>query len=252
MKYKLSCIFIAMLFIISSCGATNGKDVMINGKKVHLQKDDLPLYQEYEDNFKANFEEVKDVPTVVKEGADKYFSGRPYIVLVGMDINKDGKKEYFAVEPYSGVHRGILSGIIIGEDGKIQLYLDREKGIYGPGYMLLDFEKMGLKPGEVGCLRLGFSSDSINEMTFYIQSMDNELNVINHHNDLLRSSIYKDRIVVYRNVKTQEKTYGLFDLGFLSEEKMYQLNQKIVSDFRANKAKGIVFKYPEYEQDRKK
>jgi hypothetical protein len=233
------------------CGKGDSREIVINGTKVRLEKRGLSLYEEYEENFGPDFVILTDVPDAVKKRAKAHYRHTNYLVLMGEDINRDGMKEYFVVEPYPGVHRGIVSGIIVGEDGKIQLFMDRKRGLYGPDYMVLDFKRMGLKEGEVECIRIGFSKESIGTRLFFIQMLDEDLNVISRNKDIFLGSIYSANVVAYYDAKTGARTYGMFDLEFLpSEEEMYKLKQTTVNAYRSNRAQGIVWKYPEYEKDR--
>lgn len=252
MRYIFPVVLI-FLTLFMGCGKGDSREVMINGTKVRLEKSDLSLYEEYEENFGPDFVILTDIPAAVEKRARAHYRHTNYLVLMGEDINRDGMKEYFVVEPYPGVHRGILSGMIVGEDGKIQLYINRKRGLYGPGYMVLDFKRMGLKEGEVECIRIGFSKESIGTRLFFIQMLDEDLNVISRHKDIFLGSIYNANVVAYFDGKSRARTYGMFDLEFLpSEAEMYKLEQTAVNEYRSNRAKGIVWKYPEYDQDRRK
>lgn len=241
--------------LLMGCGKADTKEVreiLINGVKVQLKKEDLSLYEEYEKHFKQGFVILTNVSDTVQERAKKYYRGKSFFILMGKDINKDGVREYLVVEPYPGVHRGILSGVIMEENGNIQLYMDRKKGMYGPDYMVMDYKRMGLKKGEVECIRLGYSEENA-ERLFFIQLLDKDLNVISHHGDIFMGSLFSDIIVAYYDPETGERTYDLMHQEFLpSDEEVYKLLQRMIKGYRENKAKGIVWKYPEYEEDRKR
>ena len=233
---KRKTLLFLLVFLTLSCGNTSD-DV-----NELIRKDYLSNYRLMLNYYEINNESVK-------KKFNEYFKGKEYKVIWAWDIDGDGMKEYLAIEEYPGVHRGFKRGVLVDERGKIRLYFDRNKGIYAPEYTVWDFKRTGIKPGDVECFRIGYSEHSEGKtiQDFDVQILDNDLYVIN--NRVSESAPYVGEIIeVDQNSKIE---FSLIRLS-LTEEQIYEDFRERIREFRLNKSAGKAWKYPEYEEDRKK
>jgi len=212
-------------------------------------QESIKHYKEYYSKNWNNYP-VSSVPT--KKIIERYFKTAPYLVVWNWDIDGDGKKEYLALEEYPGVHRGFKRGILVREEGTILLYIDREKGLYAPDDDVFNYQKIGLQTNEVECLRLGFSENQENKKirVFEIMQLDKDLNVIT--GGTRKSSKFSAQMFTRATTTNNKVVYVDFGMPLEGKDKIYEWDRQSIERYRVNKAKGIVFKYPEYEQDRKK
>jgi len=191
---------------------------------------------------------------VVKEKAKEFFGGREYKAIWKWDTDGDGKIEYLLIEPHPEIVKGIKSGILIGEDGEVKLIIDRDKGFYTPEYMVEDFERKGIKKGEVGCIRLLYHKNDGrgNSMVFTKKDREKlkkrrimtELGIMWYERmdkDLKLFPPGEIWIEKYYNPNKDRVEYMVYDFMYIPEEKVYENARKAIKNYRINKSKGIVF-----------
>lgn len=197
----------------------------------------------------------------LKKKIERYMNGTNYQVVWGWDTDGDDVTDYLAVKFFPGIYKGVTQGILIDELGNVKMYIDTDKGLYTPDYMIVDFKAFGFRAGEVGCIRLLFNPYAVRcskkdmddlkirypkRSKYYVQTggfmyqlIDPETNIIQDCL-LARFKYAYDMIEIDYEGSSQGIIYQPFTMETQKEE--LERQQQLVRAYRKNKEQGLVLK----------
>jgi len=212
------------------------------------------VYISYLANFGKEFAYYTVKSKKTEEVFLKYYGDTPYKVITNWDINGDGCVDYFAIEEYKKVRRGLRRGIIVDERGEEILFIDTIKGVYTKDYSVVDLKEIGHAPGEVECYSIGFisymkgksstfavSKDVVNG-GFDLQRLDKDLNIIGSgFKNATAQYRFSNMVMLYYSVADKK---CFFETQFPGPIREIDEQRRKLKEYRDLKKNGIVFMQP--------
>lgn len=271
MKKINGVIIIYFLFLVSGC-----EKATTSPQGVDLQTYNR-FYETYSFKWGSYSIENKNILREVE-----LFLGKTYSVIWKGDMDADCINDYLIVVKDNRIHHGIIRGMVIDDKGTKKLFFDVDKGFYAPSKFscsrlvnngeddeVLLFHRLGIKKGEVKCMRLSFTKKSFlttkNDRLEALQAagiVDDKhftgytsaftVHLIDSEDNLMatppiwfdkKEAAYIGSLMIAKNINHYRQittmTFTVFAPDINSEYNSYK---QAIDLYRKNKAKGVVVK----------
>lgn len=256
---KKTIIISILMLVTSSCSSRQ----FLEGMK----KNNIVFYEGYVQQWLD-----EEVPPAVDKIAQTYISGKRTLIWRG-DMNADGKDEYFIAEKFPDVHHAVTQAVILDERGRLYFSVNTRDGVKSFEKTILDFQRMGLRDGEVASVRLIFTEKNLlfsQKMHQHVlsgdgknlsderylnygsgcavQLLDKDSACIGYSTYMVEGNrkYYKEPVqkttLIYRD--RVETFFQLYWGGAGSEERYYNFSRKWIENYRREKEAGIMHKVP--------